>query len=111
MLGAGIELEITMTFKQKLWIVAIGAVLVGAIRYFVLDEPGEFARFYEVNRIYVAPTLIVLSILTLVGFVLLRSKKVALVRQEQISRFYFWGSSVFCGAIVVAAVIYAKLAI
>jgi len=98
-----------MTFKQKLWIAAIGAVLVGAIRYFVLNEPGEFARFYEVIRIYVAPALIVLAILMLAGFVFLLSKKVSPARQEQISRFYFWGSSVFCGMIVVAAVIYAKL--
>ncbi|WP_455271275.1 hypothetical protein [Rhizobium herbae] len=99
-----------MSFKQKAWLAAfIIVTLALATRYLVLNEPGEFSRFNEILQSYVALTLLALIILSFVGLLFLLSQKVAPARQEQIVTLYSWGSSIFVGTVMVAAVVYAKL--
>ncbi len=98
-----------MAFKQWAKLFAVVVPLVLAVRYLVLNEPGQFARFNEISRGYIAYILIAFTGLSLVGLCFMLSRKLAPARQERIIKLYTWGSSIFLGTVMAAAVIYVKL--
>lgn len=100
-----------LTRKQKVTSIAFALAAVLITRYAVLNEPGEFSRFYEVVKAWVVPPLLVLIVIMTVGLLIVARKKPAPAKQEQLIRLSYWGSSIFCGLIFVSAIIYTKLSV
>jgi cytochrome bd-type quinol oxidase subunit 2 len=83
--------------------------LVVIARYALFENAQEFKLFAEELKRYVAPLVIALSVVVIVGLFGVLAKKIDQRRQERLSSIFFWFSSILLALAIAAVFAHVKL--